>query len=70
MQGGEQWNRTMDRVRLTKLWLGHIAMTPDPAYETANVLAVRTAPAAGDARPNLEQVRAWLLTERYDALSR
>ena len=45
-------------------------MTPDPAYETANVLAVRTAPAVGDARPNLEQVRAWLLTERYDALSR
>jgi len=70
MAGGEQWNRTMDRVRLTKLWLGHIAMTPDPAYETANVLAVRSAPAVVEARPNLEQVRAWRLAERYDSLSR
>jgi HK97 family phage prohead protease len=71
MQGGEQWNRTMDRVRLTKLWLGHIAMTPDPAYETANVLAVRSAPAAASgATPNLDALRASLLADRYDQLRR
>lgn len=70
MPGGEQWTRSRDRVRLTKLWLGHIAMTPDPAYETAAVLAVRSAPepAARAATPNLEQVRAWVLSERYDSL--
>lgn len=32
---------TSDRRRLTKCWLGHIALTPDPAYQGANVLAVR-----------------------------
>jgi len=72
MPGGETWNRQKDRVRLTKLWLGHIAMTPDPAYETANVLAVRSAPADAPrpATPNLDQVRAWVLEDRYDQLSR
>ena len=40
MPGGEKWE-TRSRCRLTKCWLGHIAMTPDPAYETARVLAVR-----------------------------
>jgi HK97 family phage prohead protease len=72
MAGGEQWNRTMDRVRLTKLWLGHIAMTPDPAYETANVLAVRAAPApaAPAGTPNLDALRASLLADRYDSLRR
>jgi HK97 family phage prohead protease len=71
MQGGEEWNRTMDRVRLTKLWLGHIAMTPDPAYETANVLAVRAAPrAAAVGTPNLDALRASLLADRYDSLRR
>ena len=41
MPGGEVWE-TRSRRRLTKAWLGHIAMVPDPAYETANVLAVRS----------------------------
>jgi HK97 family phage prohead protease len=70
---GMEWSRARDRVRLTKLWLEHIAMTPQPAYETANVLAVRNAmePATPvGARPNLERVRAELLAARYDALSR
>ena len=31
----------------TKAWLGHIAMTPDPAYVDAQVLAVRSADTAG-----------------------
>lgn len=73
MPGGEQWTQQRSRVRLTKLWLGHIAMTPDPAYETAAVLAVRNADAGATVRvptPNLDQVRAWVLAERYDSLSR
>jgi HK97 family phage prohead protease len=44
MDGGEVWERNRELRRLTKLWLAHIAMTPEPAYETANVLAVRTQP--------------------------
>ena len=73
LPGGEIWNRQRDRVRLTKLWLGHIAMTPDPAYESANVLAVRNAavePTVKVATPNLDQIKAWRLAERYDSISR
>jgi HK97 family phage prohead protease len=44
MDGGELWERGRGLRRLTKLWLAHIAMTPEPAYETANVLAVRSQP--------------------------
>src|SRR5262245_15007722 len=40
MDGGETWPEKGLR-RLTKLWLHHVAMTPDPAYPTATVLAVR-----------------------------
>jgi HK97 family phage prohead protease len=60
MPGGEQWPRKALR-RLTKLWLGHIAMTPDPAYESARVLAVRSAeqPPAAERipTPNLDTFR-------------
>jgi HK97 family phage prohead protease len=38
----EVWE-TRDRRRLNHLFLGHIAMTPEPAYEDARVLAVRNA---------------------------
>lgn len=44
MPGGEVWERSRGLHRLTKLWLAHIAMTPEPVYETANVLAVRAQP--------------------------
>jgi phage head maturation protease len=66
MPGGMQW-RNQDEVRLTKVWLGHIAMTPDPAYEGARVLAVRSA-APTSATPGLDQLRAWLLQDRYAGL--
>jgi hypothetical protein len=50
---------------VSKAWLGHIALTSEPAYETANVLAVRSQagadPRAASATPNLDQVRAWRL---------
>ena len=35
---GETWEGR-SRRRITEAWLGHIAMTPDPAYEGANVIA-------------------------------
>jgi HK97 family phage prohead protease len=38
--GGERWERR-DRRRLSALWLGHIALVANPAYEDARVLAVR-----------------------------
>jgi len=66
MDDGEHWPERGLR-RLTKLWLDHIAMVADPAYRTANVLAVRQ---AGEAtatvpRPNMEIVRGWRLSDRY-----
>lgn len=72
MPDGEVWE-TRNRVRITRAWLGHIAMTPDPAYETARVLAVRHAPREPIepelvATPNLDAVRAWLLEDRYRQL--
>jgi HK97 family phage prohead protease len=73
MPGGEQWSRARDSVRLTKVWLGHIAMTPEPAYEDAKVLAVRSAPTVETpvlVTPNLDALRADLLRDRYDSLSR
>jgi len=42
---GERWE-ARDRRRLTRLFLDHIALTPDPAYVDANVLAVRGSLAA------------------------
>jgi HK97 family phage prohead protease len=39
--GGEVWE-ARNRRRITKAYLGHIALTPDPAYESARVLAVRS----------------------------
>jgi HK97 family phage prohead protease len=75
MAGGETWEQGRELRRLTKLWLGHIAMTPDPAYEDARVLAVRTAPpeTAQEPRervptPNLDQIRRWRLEARWAAL--
>jgi HK97 family phage prohead protease len=65
--GGETWPERGLR-RLGRLWLDHIAMTPDPAYPTANVLAVRDTaepdPDPAD-RPNLDVVRGWRLSDRY-----
>lgn len=67
---GEVWE-TRSRRRLNKVWLAHIAMVPDPAYDGAHVLAVRSAadelvvPAAVVATPNLDKLRAMMLDERY-----
>jgi len=67
MPGGEVWE-TRNRVRITKAWLGHIALVPEPAYADAKVLAVRRAEAAVEGEriptPNLDAVRAWRLADQ------
>jgi phage head maturation protease len=40
-QAGEQWEDGGTRRRLTSLGLHHVALTPDPAYLDAQILAVR-----------------------------
>lgn len=67
MPGGEQWAPDRSARRITRAYLGHIALTADPAYDGARVLAVRSAPASytlpAAARvptPNLDRI----LTER------
>jgi HK97 family phage prohead protease len=68
--GGQKWE-TRSRYRITKGWLGHIAMTPEPAYEDAKVLAVRTAiTGTVSGTPNLDQVRAWMTDDRLARLVR
>lgn len=52
MPGGEQWLNNRTRRRVTKAFLDHIAMTPDPAYETATVLSVRHSD--GDDGPEID----------------
>jgi HK97 family phage prohead protease len=70
MPGGTHW-ADRDHVQYSRCWLGHVAMTPEPAYEGAQVLAVRSAdepapPAAVKvATPNLDIVRGWILERRY-----
>jgi HK97 family phage prohead protease len=73
MPDGETWPERSLR-RLTRLWLGHVAMTPDPAYETARVLAVRTSDVSvrpgGVVTPNLDQARAVLRHDMYSRMCR
>jgi HK97 family phage prohead protease len=69
--GGESWPERGLR-RLTRVWLDHIAMTPDPAYKAARVLAVREHDdTSGDtvSTPNLDVVRGWMLADRYATLT-
>jgi HK97 family phage prohead protease len=66
----ERWENR-NRVRILKAWLGHVAFTAVPAYEGAKVLSVRNADepvVEGEriATPNLEVVRGWLLTDRFE----
>jgi HK97 family phage prohead protease len=67
MPGGEKWE-TRNRVRITKAWLGHIALVPEPAYEDARVLSVRSAATGQDGEreptPNLDLVRSWLYADK------
>jgi HK97 family phage prohead protease len=56
---GEQWSADRSSVRVTKAKLVHIALTGNPAYPGAKVLAVRSAdetPAQRILTPNLDQL--------------
>lgn len=61
--GAEVWEGKSSR-RLNHLWLHHVAMVADPAYDDANVIAVRHAEvtAALETTPNLARLELgrWL----------
>jgi HK97 family phage prohead protease len=67
----EQWTVGRTAVRRTSCWLHELSMVPLPAYETANVLAVReqiteAAPTpARSATPYLDELRDWQTLMRY-----
>jgi HK97 family phage prohead protease len=71
----QRWEERSLR-RIVKAFLSHIALTPDPAYPDAKVLAVRTrpegpvGPLVAAETPNLDRIRAWRLEAAYDALGR
>jgi HK97 family phage prohead protease len=71
MPGGIQWQER-SAYRISKAWLGHIALTSEPAYEGARVLAVRSAgdQVAMSTTPNLDQWRAMLADDRLQAVIR
>jgi phage head maturation protease len=53
LPGGETWEGR-SRRRIVKAWLDHIALTPDPAYTDARVLAVRNG-----ATPRIDAICEW-----------
>lgn len=59
----EEWNPDRTAVKVTRAQLVHIALTGDPAYAGAKVLAVRTAddPPTRVATPNLDRLRLEML---------
>jgi phage head maturation protease len=63
MPGGERWLEGRSRRRLERLFLDHIAMVPEGAYD-AQVIAVRTGGIVITEErvptPNLDEVLAWL----------
>ena len=74
MPGGETYTENRTRRRITKAFLGHIALTPEPAYDGAQVLAVRhwsgavteeLAALAPMPTPNLDTILARRLDEEY-----
>lgn len=71
LPGGEHYLDAGRRRRITKAFVDHVAMTGDPAYEGARVLAVRTADPAGErpATPLLDKILAELHTGDYRSTS-
>jgi len=65
-----------DRRRLNHLFLHHVALTPEPAYESAHVLAVRSEASDGSLRPserqrpNLESLEVLRLVEMAAVIDR
>jgi phage head maturation protease len=59
------WSQQRTVRRISKAFLDHIALVPNPAYQGAEVLAVRSSPAAPPfevppATPYLDEVLAYL----------
>lgn len=55
--GDQQWDARRTRRRILKAYLDHIALTTTPAFASAEVLAVRSAPAVNrSATPNLDRI--------------
>jgi HK97 family phage prohead protease len=67
MNGGMRWTGP-DAYTVTRAFLGHIALTPQPAYDDARVLAVRAQPAASSSTPNLDEWRARIAADRAASL--
>lgn len=67
MDGGMKWT-ARNAYTITRGWLRHIALTPEPAYENAGVLAIRSAQLAGvSVTPRRDQ---WIREERERRLAR
>lgn len=66
LPGGEEWTVDRRRRKVTRARLVHIAMTGDPAYKGAKVLAVRTNPEVPGRvpTPNLDRLRLEMLAEQ------
>jgi len=66
MVDGVRWNTRTART-ITRAFLHHIALVPYPAYEGANVLAVRAdrATVSGTATPLLDRILAERLAAQY-----
>ena len=67
---GEQWSHDRSAVRVTKAKLVHIALTGNPAYKGAKVLAVRSAdetPVQRVLTPNLDRILLELRMDRCGA---
>jgi HK97 family phage prohead protease len=58
----QRWE-TRDRRRITKAYLDHIALTPTPAYQGSEVIAVRSV--GSSATPNLDRVLAERAARAY-----
>lgn len=65
--GGMRWEGP-NAYTVTKAWLGHVALTPQPAYEDAKVLAVRHQVLQPSSTPNLDAWRDLLAADRAASL--
>jgi len=68
---GDEWNRDRTAVTRHRCELWEISLVPFPAYEQADVLAVRRAPPAPvdtnrSPTPNLDQIRSWRLEALWE----
>jgi len=61
MPGGERWIEGRSRRRLERLFLDHIALVPEGAYDAQviDVRAVQLTPVERVPTPNLDEVLAW-----------